>query len=80
MRIRHSGVTANCRRQQKLARCRELLRQAQPAPTSESDTKGREGGTDNATPDSRAPRCPACGAPMRVTEIIPPTAPPYDTS
>jgi hypothetical protein len=81
MRIRHYGITANCRRQEKLARCRELLGQAQPAPTSEPDTAGREPPNDSALAcDSDAPRCPTCGAPMRVIEIIAPTTAPYDTS
>lgn len=35
MRIRHYGVTANCRRQEKLGRCRELLGHVQPAPAAD---------------------------------------------
>jgi Putative transposase len=81
MRIRHYAITANCRRHAKLARCRELLGQAHPAPSAAPDTAGREPPHDSALAgDSGAPRCPACSAPMRVIEIIPPTTAPYDTS
>ncbi|MGH9671062.1 MAG: IS91 family transposase [Terriglobales bacterium] len=81
MRIRHYGIAANCRRQEKLARCRELLGAAQPAPSSEPDTAGPEPPKDSALArDSEVARCPSCGAPMRVIEIIPPTTAPYDTS
>jgi hypothetical protein len=81
MRIRHYGITANCRRREKLTRCREILGQTQPAPSSEPDTAVPEAGDDNTVPrDSDAARCPSCGAPMRVVEIIPPVSAPHDTS
>jgi hypothetical protein len=81
MRIRHYGITANCRRQEKLARSQELLGQAQLAPRSEPDTAGREAPNDSPLArDSNAARCPTCGAPMRVIEIISPTTAPHDTS
>ena len=81
MRIRHYGITANCRRQQKLARCRELLAPSTPAPPAAPTAASGALWTDNAVPStSDAPRCPICGAPLRVLEIIRPTATPYDTS
>jgi hypothetical protein len=81
MRIRHYGITANSRRQEKLARCREILGSAQPAPSSEPNATAPEPGNDSAVPrDSDAARCPACGGLMRVMEIIPPAAAPHDTS
>ena len=78
MRIRHYGITANCRRKQKLARCRELLGQSPPAP----DTGDRETHcTSTDARDSDGVRCPECGAPMRITEIAIPTSDfAYDTS
>jgi len=81
MRIRHYGITANCGRKEKLARSRELLGQSSPAPRPERhpiewETPTAE--TESAQLASR--RCPACGAPMRVIEIIPPTPLAYDTS
>ena len=79
MRIRHYGITANCRRKAKLARCRELLGQPAPPPVAESDTAAAPEHTAGAD-DSAAIRCPACGGIMRVIEILAPTALGYDTS
>ena len=77
MRIRHSGITANCRRQQKLARCRELLGIATPAPPAAASLPA---GVDTAVPaaEDATRRCPQCGAPLRIIEILPPQ--PHDTS
>ena len=81
MRIRHYGITANCRRHEKLARCRELLGQAHPARTSAPSAADGAPCTDRPVPSaSDAARCPTCGAPMRVIEILTPTAAAYDTS
>ena len=79
MRIRHYGITANCRRREKLARCRELLGQLPPAPDM-SNPEAHRRGTDGAGCDSAAVRCPACGAPMRIIEIVVPTSLRRDTS
>ena len=72
MRIRHYGITANARRQAKLARCRELLgtTPAPPLPVG-ADTAA-------APPQDTTPRCPRCGASLRISEILPPQ--PHDTS
>ncbi len=79
MRIRHYGLTSNCRRKQKLTRCRELLGQSPPAPAPDpADSAPRLGGADDA--HSAAARCPACGALMRVIELLAPTPFGYDTS
>ena len=77
MRIRHSGITANRRRKEALARCRELLGQSQPAPDTAAPPT-RPIGVDGA--DSDTNRCPACGGLMRVIEIIAPTPLRHDTS
>jgi hypothetical protein len=81
MRIRHYGITANCRRQEKLGRCRALLGQAQPAPTYEPNAAASQAPTNTtASSDSDTARCPTCGGPMRLIEVIAPTAAAYDTS
>jgi hypothetical protein len=81
MRIRHYGITANSHRREKLARCRELLRHTHPAPTPEPHPAAGHAGHESAVPcHSDAARCPTCGGPMRVREILAPTATPYDTS
>jgi hypothetical protein len=77
MRIRHCGLTANCRRTAKLARCRELLGHSEPAPDT-ADPPTRTIGVDGA--DSDTQRCPACGGLLRVIEIIVPTPLRYHTS
>jgi hypothetical protein len=76
MRIRHYGITANRRRQQKLARCRELLGTTPPPPTA--TPLPADADTAAATPEDTTPRCPQCGAPLRIVEILPPQ--PHDTS
>jgi hypothetical protein len=82
MRIRHYGIVANRHREQKLARCRELLGVAAAAPapepidTPDTDTHG-EALDDNDTERAPVP-CPICGAPMRIIELLAPQ--PHDTS
>ncbi len=76
MRIRHYGITANRRRQQKLARCRELLGTT-PAPPATS-LRPADAHTAPATPEDTTPRCPRCGASLRIIELLPPQPP--DTS
>ncbi|MFI5398620.1 MAG: IS91 family transposase [Candidatus Binatia bacterium] len=77
MRIRHYGITANRRRQQKLARCRELLGTATAAPDA-GTAPPADADTAAATPEDITPRCPQCGAPLRIVELLPPQ--PRDTS
>ena len=76
MRIRHYGITANRRRQEKLARCRELLGTT-PAPPAATPLPAGDD-TAAATPEDTTPRCPQCGASLRIVEILPPQPP--DTS
>jgi len=80
MRIRHYGITANCHRQRKLARCRELLGHTQPPPTTGGESIATRDQGSAAGSDSGAARCPRCGARMRVIDIIAPAAAPHDTS
>lgn len=83
MRIRHYGILANRHRDQKLARCRELLGVATSAPPQEptasadidTHAEALEAQNDGAPPV--AP-CPICRAPMRIDEIVTPQ--PHDTS
>ena len=77
MRIRHYGITANRRRQQKLARCREFLGTATSAPAAATALPA-DADTAAVTPQDITPRCPQCGAPLRISEILPPQ--PHDTS
>jgi hypothetical protein len=75
VRIRHSGLLANRHRQQKLARCRELLGaavtpEADANPTGPVVSPGRE---STVTP-TRV--CPVCGAGrMVVIAELPPMTP-----
>lgn len=77
MRVRHYGLLANRRREEKLARCRALLGCDAPPPV----VSGEE-----STPERIArltgidlTRCPVCGAgPMRLVERLAPR--PQDTS
>ena len=80
MRIRHYGLLANCRRGQKLARCREILGVAAPPSLSaDRDDAGADCARDADRPSPSAPPpCPVCGQPMRVVERIAPHS--YDTS
>ena len=89
MRIRHYGITANCQRGRKLQRCRELFGIGQAAPTdTDPPTQSAEAETATRSADSSAKLCPHCGAPLRIIEILPaprsallpPVAPPPDTS
>jgi hypothetical protein len=73
MRIRHYGITANRRRQEKLARCRELLGTPTPAAPAAAPLPA-----DADSPQDATPRCPQCGAPLRIIELLPPQPP--DTS
>jgi hypothetical protein len=76
MRIRHYGILANCTRAEKLARCRALL----GAPPTADPVPPIVDGSD--LPDDAAERtparCPRCGGPMRVVEVLAPQR--YDTS
>jgi Putative transposase/Transposase zinc-binding domain len=77
MRIRHYGITANRRRRQKLARCRELLGIATPAlPSTTRLPAGAD--TTAVAPEDSTPRCPRCGAPLRIVGLLPPQ--PHDSS
>jgi hypothetical protein len=72
MRIRHYGLLANCKRAEKLARCRQLLG-APPPPVADASA------FPNQAANERAPaRCLRCGGLMRVVEILAPQ--PRDTS
>ncbi len=83
MRIRHYGILANRHREQKLARCRDLLGVptiAAPEPpieTPDTDTHDEALDDDSDTERPLAP-CPICGARMRIIEVVPPQ--PRDTS
>jgi hypothetical protein len=77
MRIRHYGITANACRHAKLARCRELLGTTAPVPPSAPPLPA-DADTAAAAPEDATPRCPQCGAPLRIIERLPP--PPDDTS
>ena len=79
MRIRHYGITANCRRKKKLARARQLLGQSPPATAPDKPLAASNETHDGNLPDSTV-RCPACGAPMRSTGTIAPVPSPYDSS
>ncbi len=76
----HYGITANCRRQQKLARCRELLAPSPPAPPATPTAAADPGTHSPVDSDAAVPRCPRCGGPLRVIERLAPTTAPYDTS
>ncbi len=72
VRIRHFGLLANRTRQEKLARCRQLLAVAAAAATSLLPTKNPETPTAGATAAAPA-RCPACGGgPLRVIAVLAP--------
>jgi hypothetical protein len=72
VRIRHFGLLANPTRQDKLARCRQLLAVVAAAATSALPTPNREtsgAGAAEATPV----RCPVCGVgPRRVIAVLTP--------
>jgi len=80
MRIRHYGITANCGREKQLARARELLADCEQKPTPEPDRTPDSGCADTDRTDSVATRCPTCGGPLRVSEIIAPVPAGYDSS
>jgi hypothetical protein len=83
MRIRHYGILANRHREQKLARCRELLgvptKVASPEliETRNTDPDSAGDGLDDTGTEIPLAPCPICGAPMRIVEILAP--PPPDT-
>jgi hypothetical protein len=73
MRIRHYGITANCHREQKLARARELLGQwassrSELVAEEKSSLESFETNTTDTALDPST--CPACGGRMRVVEIL----------
>lgn len=76
MRIRHYGLTANCRRGRKLARCRELLGSTTPTPPGTPPLAAAAGTAAALSENTR--RCPHCGAPLHILDILPPQPP--DTS
>jgi len=80
MRIRHYGLLANCHRNSKLARCRELLGvAASPSASADLDDSGSRHQDHAASPrQPTPPACPVCGQPMRVRELLP--AHRHDTS
>ena len=72
MRIRHYGITANRRRQEKLTRSRELLGVALPAGTYIAPPpQAPAADTAPTTANAPATPCPNCGAPLRIIEILP---------
>ena len=79
-RIRHYGLLANCHRNSKLARCRELLGvAASPSESPDLDDSGHRPQDATASPTQPTPpACPVCGQPLRVLEIIAPHR--HDTS
>jgi len=81
VRIRHYGVTANCRRRVKLERSRELLQRTREASVAASESTPEV--TDEpgeAATCSNSIRCPNCGGAMRIVDQLPPPRAPYDTS
>ena len=75
MRIRHYGLLANRHRQRKLARCRAVLAVPDPPPAPDA---GHTAPDPTDHPEPAPVRCPSCGGPMRVIEMLAP--PPADTS
>jgi len=72
VRIRHLGLVATRARQEKLARCRQLLAVAAAAATSLLPPTTPEPPTAGTEPASPA-RCPVCGGgPMRVLTVLAP--------
>lgn len=72
VRIRHFGLVANRTRQDKLARCRQLLAVIAAATTSLLPPSPPEPPTASAELASRA-RCPTCrGGPLRVLAVVAP--------
>ena len=69
-RIRHYGLLANCQRTETLARCRELLAVAAPAPPPCADSLAA---AVQRLMDIDIARCPRCGeATLRIVEELPP--------
>ena len=69
VRIRHYGFLANRHREEKLARCRELLGAVAPEVPAEPRAEPPLNG--DLKEDHDSPRCPVCGAQMRVVEHCP---------
>jgi len=78
VRVRHYGLLANCHRQEKLARCRELLGMTVPEPAELAPAEP----DPTPPPVQEAPVtatrvCPRCGAGrMVVIAEFPPSTPP----
>ena len=79
MRIRHYGITANCQRRTKLARCQQIFTEPDVSALPESETIAASEHAADAD-DCAAIRCPVCGGVMRVIETLAPTPCSYDTS
>jgi hypothetical protein len=75
-RVRHYGLLANCRRAQTLARCRELLAIAPPAPPPPAESLAEAVQQLMAIDIARCPQCGQAG--MQIVEALPPQ--PADTS
>ena len=58
VRIRHYGILANCHRREKLARCRELLRDVSATDPSLPDLTSA---TERDSPVTPTQVCPICG-------------------
>jgi len=77
MRIRHCGLTANCQREKKLARCRALLAASAASPPEPTPVPADT--TERSHNLARQPApCPVRGGRLRIVEILAPQ--PYDTS
>ena len=59
VRIRHYGILANCHRQEKLMRCRELLG---ATPMTDSDLFDSNSPPEPESPVTPTQVCPLCGA------------------
>jgi Putative transposase/Transposase zinc-binding domain len=72
VRIRHFGLLANRTRQDKLARCRQLLAVAAAAATALLPTQNRAT-PGTGTVEAAPVRCPVCGGgPLRVRAVVAP--------
>jgi hypothetical protein len=70
MRVRHYGLLANCRRTERLARCRELLASVPPPPPPPAESLAE---AVQRLMSIDITRCPQCGeAAMRIVEDLSP--------
>jgi hypothetical protein len=69
-RVRHYGLLANCRRAERLARCRELLAIAPPPPPPPADSLAEAVQRLMSVDITRCPRCGQAG--MQIVEDLPP--------